>query len=96
MRWALTLPGASSIPAVDAAHGRMATACGRPSSSIVWEDRRPSTLLTPVVRQRVITVLRPRRLDERVIHLIAMARRRGVELSLDRFDALSRVHSGAG
>ena len=35
----LTLPGASSIPAVDAAHGRMATACGRAIVELVWEDR---------------------------------------------------------
>src|SRR6478609_2199296 len=34
----LTLPGASSIPAVDANHQRMATQCGRRIVDMVWED----------------------------------------------------------
>jgi dihydroxy-acid dehydratase len=42
----LTLPGASSIPAVDANHSRMAAACGRRIVEMVWEDLKPSDLLT--------------------------------------------------
>ena len=34
----LTLPGASSIPAADSAHPRMATAAGRRIVEMVWED----------------------------------------------------------
>src|SRR5690349_6301444 len=37
----LTLPGASSIPAVDANHSRMATRCGRRIVEMVWEDLKP-------------------------------------------------------
>ena len=87
----LTIPGASSIPAVDASHGRMAAACGRAIVELVWEGRKPSTLLTPEsFDNAVITVLALGGSTNAVIHLIAMARRAGVDLSLDRFDALSR------
>jgi dihydroxy-acid dehydratase len=87
----LTLPGASSIPAVDAAHGRMARTCGRLAVEMVWEDRRPSTLLTPEsFDNAVVTVLALGGSTNAVIHLVALARRAGIELALDRFDALSR------
>ena len=42
----LTLPGASSIPAVDANHSRMAARCGRRVVELVWHDRKPSAILT--------------------------------------------------
>jgi dihydroxy-acid dehydratase len=87
----LTLPGASSIPAVDAAHGRMAAACGRAIVELVWEGRAPSTLLTAAsFDNAVTTVLALGGSTNALIHLIAMARRAGVDLSLDRFDELSR------
>jgi dihydroxy-acid dehydratase len=87
----LTLPGASSIPAVDAAHGRMAASCGRAIVELVWARRKPSTLLTAEsFDNAVITVLALGGSTNAVIHLIAMARRAGVDLSLDRFDVLSR------
>ncbi len=37
----MTLPGASSIPAADANHIRMASACGRRIVEMVWEDLTP-------------------------------------------------------
>src|SRR6185503_4028745 len=43
----LTLPGAASIPAVDANHSRMAEACGRRIVELVWDDVKPSDILTP-------------------------------------------------
>jgi dihydroxy-acid dehydratase len=87
----LTLPGASSIPAVDAAHSRMAAACGRAIVQLVWEGRKPSTVLSPEsFDNAVIAVLALGGSTNAVIHLIAMARRAGVDLSLDRFDELSR------
>ncbi len=42
----LTLPGAASIPAGDAAHPRMASACGRRIVEMVWEDLKPSDIIT--------------------------------------------------
>ena len=37
----MTLPGASSIPAADAGHIRMASECGRRIVEMVWEDLTP-------------------------------------------------------
>src|SRR5205823_6776573 len=42
----LTLPGAASIPAADAAHPRMASACGRRIVGMIWEDLKPSDIIT--------------------------------------------------
>ena len=39
--WGLTLTGASSIPAPDAGHKRMSSACGRRIVEMVWEDMTP-------------------------------------------------------
>ena len=41
-----TLPGASSIPAVDARHSQMASMCGRRIVEMVWEDLRPKSMIT--------------------------------------------------
>jgi dihydroxy-acid dehydratase len=88
----LTLAGASSILAVDSAHGRMAAECGRRIVEMAWADRRPSTVLSPASFDNAITtVLALGGSTNAVIHLIAMARRAGCDLGLDRFDALSRV-----
>ena len=38
----MTLPGASSIPAPDSNHVRMAMDCGRRIVEMVWEDLKPS------------------------------------------------------
>ena len=88
----LTLPGASSIPAVDAEHARMAAACGRLIVELVWHDRTPGDILGPASFDNAITtVLALGGSTNSVIHLIAIARRAGVDLTLDRFDELSRA-----
>lgn len=87
----LTLPGASSIPAVDSAHARMAARCGRQAVELVRAGRRPEQLLTPGSFDnavRVVVALGGS--TNAVIHLVAMARRAGVDLTLSRFDELSR------
>jgi len=87
----LTLPGASSIPAADAAHPRMAAACGRRIVELVWDDVRPSTLLDAgSFDNATIVALAIGGSTNAVIHLVALARRAGVALDLDRIDALSR------
>src|SRR6187549_2446328 len=53
----LTLPGAASIPAADSGHPRMATASGRRIVDMVWEDLRPSALLTPQSFDNAIKVV---------------------------------------
>jgi dihydroxy-acid dehydratase len=86
-----TLPGASAIPAVDSRHARMATLAGRRIVEMVWEDLKPSDLLSPqALDNAVITVLALGGSTNAVIHLIALARRAGIPLQLERFDQLSR------
>jgi len=87
----LTLPGASSIPAADSAHSRMASASGRRIVEMVWEDLRPREILTTAAFENsVIAAMALGGSTNAIIHLIAMAGRAGAALDLDRFDALSR------
>ena len=87
----LTLPGASSIPAVDANHSRMASACGRRIVEMVWEDLKPSDLLTSASFDNAITVdMAIGGSTNAIVHLLAMAGRAAIPLQLDRFDQISR------
>ncbi|WP_308249975.1 L-arabinonate dehydratase [Sphaerisporangium fuscum] len=87
----MTLPGAASIPAVASAHSRMAAASGRRAVGLAWEDLRPSAILgAEAYADAVTAVLALGGSTNAVIHLIAMARRSGVELTLDHFDEASR------
>jgi dihydroxy-acid dehydratase len=88
----LTLPGASSIPAVDSGHQRMASACGRRIVDMVWEDLTPDRIINAAsVRNAAIVAMATGCSTNAVVHLIAMARRAGVPLTLDDMDALGRV-----
>ncbi|GGK42815.1 L-arabinonate dehydratase [Salinarimonas ramus] len=88
----LSLPGASSIPAVDAEHQRMAAACGRRIVEMVWEDLTPDRIITPAaVRNAAVVAMATGCSTNAVVHLIAMARRAGVPLTLDDLDALGRT-----
>lgn len=87
----LTLPGASSIPAVDSAHTRMSADCGRRIVEMVWEDLTPNLIVTEAsVRNAAIVAMATGCSTNAVVHLIAMARRAGVALTLDDLDALGR------
>jgi dihydroxy-acid dehydratase len=86
-----TLPGAASIPAPDSRHAAMATLTGKRIVDMVWEDLKPSDFLTTdSFDNAVTTVLALGGSTNAVVHLIAMARRAGVKLDLERFDALAR------
>ena len=87
----LTLPGAASIPAPDANHARMATASGRRIVEMVWDDLKPTEILTPAAFDNAITVVHALSgSTNAIIHLVAMAGRAGVPLQLDRFDELAQ------
>jgi dihydroxy-acid dehydratase len=86
-----SLPGASSTPAVDSRAARMATIAGRRIVEMVWEDIKPSDIFSPAaVDNAITTVLALGGSTNAIIHLVAMARRGGVALGLDRFDELSK------
>ncbi|HEX2390692.1 MAG TPA: L-arabinonate dehydratase [Casimicrobiaceae bacterium] len=87
----MTLPGAASIPAADSRHARMAVETGRRVVAMAWEDLKPRDILTTESFDNAITtVLALGGSTNAIVHLIAMARRCGIALSLERFDALSR------
>ena len=87
----MSLPGASSIPAADSAHPRMAAAAGRRIVEMVWEDLRPRDIMTTAAFENAVTAaMAIGGSTNAIIHLIAMAGRAGAALDLDRFDALSR------
>jgi len=87
----LTLPGASSIPAADVGHIRMSSACGRRAVEMVWEDLTPDAIVTEAaVRNAVIVAMATGCSTNAIIHLVAMARRAGVKLDIDQFDAIGR------
>ncbi len=86
-----TLPGASSIPAVDANHARMATQCGRRIVEMVWEDLKPSDILTKESFENAITTsLALGGSTNAIIHIIALAGRAGIKSELKEVDQLSR------
>ncbi|MDX3671512.1 L-arabinonate dehydratase [Streptomyces europaeiscabiei] len=88
----VTVPGASSIPAVDSGHDRMAAAAGIRIVELVHKDRKLNDILTAdAFEDAVTTVLGLGGSTNAVIHLIAMAGRAGVKLTLDDFDRIART-----
>jgi dihydroxy-acid dehydratase len=87
----LTLPGASSIPAVDANHARMATRCGRRIVAMVWDDLKPTDILTSSSFENAITAdMAIGGSTNAIIHLVALAGRAGIKLDLKTFDEISQ------
>jgi len=87
----MTLPGASSIPAADANHIRMASECGRRIVEMVWEDLTPKTIQTRKAFENAIAVAMAMGCSTNaIIHLIAQARRAGQDIGLDDFEIASR------
>ena len=87
----LTLPGAASIPAPDSRHAQMASLSGKHVVEMVWQDIKPLDFLTPAsFDNAVTTVLALGGSTNAIVHLIAMAKRAGIGLTLDRFDQLAR------
>ena len=86
----LTLPGAASIPAVDANHSRMASLSGRRIVEMVWQDLKPRDILTAEAFDNAITTLMALGgSTNAIVHLVAMAGRAGLKLPLERFNEIS-------
>jgi len=87
----MTLPGASSIPAADSNHVRLAIESGRRIVDMVWEDLKPADILTMPAFHNAITVdMAIGGSTNAIIHLVALARRCGLEMPLSVFDEISR------
>jgi dihydroxy-acid dehydratase len=86
----LTLPGASSIPAPDSNHSKLASLTGKRIVDMVWEDLKPRDLLTAeAFDNAIVTLMAMGGSTNALIHLVAMAGRAGIRLPLDRFNAFS-------
>jgi dihydroxy-acid dehydratase len=86
-----SLPGASSIPAVDANHAKMASRSGRRIVEMVWEGLKPQDILRDEsFNNAIAAVFALGGSTNAVIHLVALAGRAGIKLGLDRFDEFSR------
>ena len=88
----MTLPGASSIPAVDSTHPQMASTAGRRIVEMVWEDLRPSDVVSRAsFLNAIVTDMALSGSTNSLIHLIAMARRLNIDLSLDDFSGAAEA-----
>lgn len=86
----LTLPGASSIPAPDSNHAKMATATGKRIVEMVWEDLKPRDILSAAsFDNAIVTLMTMGGSTNAIIHLVAMAGRAGIELPLERYNEIS-------
>ena len=87
----LTLPGASTIPAVDSNHNRMASGSGRRIVDMVWEDLKLNDICTAQAYENGCTALMAfGGSTNAFVHLIAMARRSGIPLKQDIYDTVSQ------
>ena len=87
----LCLPGASSIPAADSNHIRMSANVGKRIVDMVWEDLKPSNIITEKSIDNAVTVAMAMGCSTNaIIHLIAMARRASIYLTMDDLDKKGR------
>jgi len=88
----MTLPGASSIPAPDSNHVRMAAESGRRAVEMVWEDLTPNKIQTHDAYENAIMVAMAMGCSTNaIIHLIAQAKRAGCDIGLADFDRYSHL-----
>ncbi|WP_395832226.1 dihydroxy-acid dehydratase, partial [Elstera sp.] len=86
----LTLPGASSLPACDSGHPRMASTCGSRIVEMVWEDLKPSDFVTRAsFLNGLVAYMALGGSTNAAVHLVAMARRLGISLTLEDMDAMA-------
>lgn len=86
-----TLPGASSIPAADCRHPQMAAQCGKTIVDMVWYDHKPSRWLTKKnFLNGIAAYMALGGSTNAAIHLIAMANRASITLSLADMEEIAR------
>ncbi len=87
----MTLTGCANIPAPDSRRLAIAELSGRRAVELVAEDLRPSHIMTRAALENAITVdMAIGGSTNAVVHLLAIAGRLGIPLSLADFDAISR------
>ena len=87
----MSLTDAAAIPAVHSERFRLAEATGTAAVAMVKNDIRPDAILTAKAFTNALVVLHAiGGSTNALIHLTAIAARRGVRIDLDAFDALGR------
>ncbi len=87
----MMLPGGAAIPAVDSRRYQLAEASGRRIVEMVREDLSVSKILTREAFENAVrTDMAIGGSTNAVVHLLAIAGRAGVDLTLDDFDRISR------
>jgi dihydroxy-acid dehydratase len=87
----LTLPGAQSVPAVDSAHPKLASASGERAVAMVWEDLRPRKVVSEAsFHNAVKIVLAIGGSTNACVHLPAMASRLGISFPLDLWERYNK------
>jgi dihydroxy-acid dehydratase len=86
----ITPMGSGMVPAVDGARAEVARQCGELVMKLLAEDLRPSQIITrESIENAIATVCTSGGSTNGVLHLLAVAREAGIELSIDDFDAIS-------
>jgi dihydroxy-acid dehydratase len=88
----IAIPGTAAIPAPDSRRLRLAESVGRQIVETIRRGITPEQVMTDKAFDNAIRVLMAiGGSTNAVVHLLAMAGRLGIKLSLERFDALSRT-----
>jgi dihydroxy-acid dehydratase len=88
----MSIPGTAAIPAPDSRRLRLAEAVGRQMVETIKQEIAPAQVMTEKAFDNAIRVLMAiGGSTNAIVHLVAMAGRLGLRLSLDRFDELSRT-----
>jgi dihydroxy-acid dehydratase len=87
----VTLPNASCIPAVVSEHSRLAVATGRKAVQLATQQIAPLSFLTREhFENALIAQLTLSGSTNAIVHMIAMAGRAGIRLTLEDYDRISR------
>ncbi|MDQ1542940.1 MAG: hypothetical protein QOK08_578 [Actinomycetota bacterium] len=87
----MTIPGFAGTPAPDARLQAMSHETGRLIVNMIREDRRPSDIMTrESFLNAIVAVAAVGGSTNSVVHLLAIAGRLGIELTLDDFDAAGK------
>ena len=85
----MTLPQSAAIPAPDTRRKQLAHLTGRRIVEMVWQDLRPSVILTRAAFENAVKVLSAiGGSTNAVLHLLAIAGRVGVQFTLDDIDQI--------
>ncbi len=86
----ITPMGSGMVPAVDGAREQVARDCGELVMKVLEDDLRPSKLITrDSLENAIATVATSGGSTNGVLHLLAVAREAGIELTIDDFDRIS-------